>query len=314
MISARQLVAEVEAARPPPKSRYRGASDHVPNLQEVNYNGESFVLGTYNVLETSLISQINFLRDDGSPTAWEQNRGDAQGLERCPFASPYRQRRREDAITGSIVTLFKSSPRVILCIQECGLPLYARLEAESENCFKLIKQTNSDYKFCVTLCSVDLDVKLASKLYTAVEISFPVNDEGNGLALLVYNVHFRYSDVQVKNNLRNILAEVHPLRPFFIVGDFNVPAMPQSSRALSAGCPLRLDGLAAWLGNEVEPPRQVHFARQRDGWTNWSYAKNCADRLRTWDHVDNVMFVESLNVGSELPDALALGWSVEMYK
>ena len=314
MLTARELVAVVESAKPPDRAHFRGTSDHVPNLQEVTFNGYHFLLGTYNVLENSLISQVNFLRDDGSPSAWAVDRDGAQGLDRCPFAYPYRQQRRENAIVGSIVTLFKSTPCVILCLQECGIPLYARLEAESAGLFSIMKpDSQRDYKFCVTLCSVELEARrIEHSTSLLVEIGFPQRESGTQLLLPVYNVHFRYQDASVKQSLRSILCD-YPLSSFFVVGDFNVPTMPQSDKAVIGGCPTRLDGLVSWLHHHVEPAREVFFAAQANGWTNWSYAKNCVDAQRTWDHVDNVMFVRGRD-SKRMPGVLGLRWTVEMYK
>jgi hypothetical protein len=308
MLSARTVSEAVASARPV-LSEYYGVSDHVAHLQKLTIEGHHLVLGTFNILRPSNVPAINYQPMYGQPLpAWLGRPEDGQGLEKCPFANPYLQAHRVGAIVNQILSLFQTSQRVVLCLQECESTVSRQLEVEGEEVLKLFYD---EERRCATLCSKSLDVlNNWTTVESAVELALYSNDDSNPVSVTIYNVHFRFTTASTKTRLCQILADPsNSADHTLVVGDFNVPVMPQSPQTRGQ-CQANLVQLSDWMREKCADLKPF-FALHSQRWTNWAPRKNCADPQQSWDHMDNIMY---LAFGGQIaPSAVPLKWCVEMY-
>lgn len=310
MFAARTVVGAVDVARPV-LSEYRGVSDHVPHLQQITVAGQSFVLGTFNLLRPSNMPTMNYqpMYPGQKLPAWLGPKEDGWGLQDCPFANPYLQEHRIGNIVNQILNLFQTSQRVVLCLQECEATVSRQLETEGANLFHIYKD---DERRCSILCSRELDV---IDSWTEPECAldfylYPAGEDESPISVTIYNVHLSYTTAASKIRLRSLLADpANTSDHTFVVGDFNVPCMPQSALA-RAKCTADLVQISDWL-QEQTPGLRPYFALHVRGWTNWVPRKNCQNPSRSWDHMDNLMYLAY--EGQHPPSAMPLNWCVEMY-
>lgn len=307
-LSAEKLT-EIVRAQSPLLEEHRGVSDHTPNAQEIWFQGQSFILVTFNILAPRCVPYVNLIPFDGGALPhWIKCADDQFGLEKAPFARPYRQVDREGAIMDAITSLFKRNKRVILCLQECDANFHRKLSAKLSLSIYPARLTKKDE--CVTVWSRDFEEVEPPRSPLA-----PFRLFDNKLHL--FNVHLSFNTRQARADLNAMLLRTIPETPLarvpcLVVGDFNIPVMPQSEKVAEEkdSCTSDLVGTARWLEQFNVTPT---FALSALKFTNFVPRMNCAEPLRSWDHMDNIMMLDFSQGEEHAATTTPLNWAVNLF-
>lgn len=304
---------------PPERSHYRGASDHQPHAQRITFESEEFLLVTYNALWPAAVPYLNGLPlPNGKLPGWFAGKSAQMGLEELPLCNSYHQSRREQTILSSILTLMKNSHRVVLCLQEVGAALrrallaemtLARMDEEQAG-FHMYPAFDADFNGCVTLWTADLDGKMNGLIPEPTKPGQPLSLFGGKLD--IHNVHLPFNTKVARQRIcERVESTLSPdTTSLLIVGDYNIPTMPQSEFiAKEAVGTQDLIQFAEWMTSLTK--REPRFAVHPRSFTNWAPRQNCENPEQNWDHMDNMMM---LPANSAVTYAAAPSfWTVEYH-
>ena len=303
MLTAKALTELVAQAKPD-RAAYCGVSDHMPHVQQISYKRQTFVLGTFNVLNPAFMYYQNGVPPPGESLPKQFRLEDQRGLEHLPSSQPERQTEREAIILNAILDFMKKTERTVLCLQECwsGLTNGLLLQKESIGFEVIVGCPIYEKSYNVTLVSKQLEYTVVNNTKKSITIELG--------SMAISNVHLEFSSIATLALLKKLLQEPAGAEHHWVVGDFNVQTQPLSPALIYEQ--VNTATLCDVAQNIMyETKREPWFAVHPRRWTNWNNRANCSRHEQNAEHFDNLMLVSSE------PAAFVLqyvDWMVEMKK
>lgn len=309
----------------PERETYRSVSDHSAHAQIVQFDDIQFTLITLNVLLPRCVPYINGMPMPGQTLpGWYKGVESQMGLEGSPFASPYDQTRRERLIIDTILATLTNSHRTVICLQECGSTLRNALldrhqpgEVDVEvPAFDMHPSVDRDVGGRITLWTRDMRATVGPAVDNLGH-SLRITGK-SGAELQIHNVHLPFKTEASRAELKRCIEHSiqHPsgskVPLCVIVGDFNIPTMPQSKFVHDEGLfTSDLIDTTEWITSSYKGSRVV-FALHPRHFTNWAPKINCENPEENWDHMDNIMVVIQPGVDKSIKFSPAF-WAIEYY-
>lgn len=288
-----ELTANVAEQQRHLASEFTGVSDHLMHIQQLvikNAHGQTadLTIATFNVLAQIWIWYQNGRPANGGPPPSWYNLADQQGFENCPMSNEAYAAQRQTAILGMIFRFLRGmeDKPAVLCLQECSNEIVNAIKAEFPG-IELYLEPRSTNSFLVTVC---YNVKA---LHGAVlgdrTLLLPLSLGSIDEPLWIVNGHLEFQTAKneaIFAALSNILGR----RPFFVVGDYNIPVMPISAQGKAEGC---TKTLSEFVNESLVGKHGWHYdlACHNLHYTHWNCRKNCADPSSNVDHFDNILFL-----------------------